>query len=52
MTQIVPLEAFYAAEAYHQDYATKHPYEPYIMMNDRPKVDALHKYYASVYVDR
>jgi peptide-methionine (S)-S-oxide reductase len=51
-TQIVPLEAFYAAEAYHQDYATKHPYEPYIMINDRPKVDALRKRYASVYVDR
>jgi peptide-methionine (S)-S-oxide reductase len=52
VTQIVPLEAFYAAEAYHQDYATKHPYEPYIMINDRPKVDALRKRYAPVYVDR
>jgi peptide-methionine (S)-S-oxide reductase len=52
VTQIVPLDAFYAAEAYHQDYATKHPYEPYIMINDRPKVDALRKRYASVYVDR
>jgi len=52
VTQIVPLEAFYAAEAYHQDYATKHPYEPYIMINDRPKVDALRKRYATVYVDR
>jgi hypothetical protein len=29
------------AEAYHQDYATKHPYEPYIAINDLPKVDAL-----------
>jgi len=52
VTQIVPLDAFYAAEAYHQDYATKHPYEPYIMINDRPKVDALHKRYAPVYVER
>ncbi|HEX7138128.1 MAG TPA: peptide-methionine (S)-S-oxide reductase MsrA [Vicinamibacterales bacterium] len=52
VTEIVPLAAFYAAEAYHQDYATKHPYEPYIMINDRPKVDALRKRYASVYVDR
>ena len=52
VTQIVALDAFYPAEAYHQDYATKHPYEPYIMINDRPKVDALRKLYAPVYVDR
>jgi len=52
VTQIVALDAFYPAEAYHQDYATKHPYEPYIMINDRPKVDALRKHYAPVYVDR
>lgn len=30
--------AFFAAEAYHQDYATRHPYQPYIVMNDAPKV--------------
>jgi peptide-methionine (S)-S-oxide reductase len=35
------LEQFYQAEAYHQDYATRHPNEPYIYMNDLPKVDAL-----------
>ena len=29
---------FYAAEGYHQDYATKHPYQPYIVINDAPKV--------------
>ncbi len=40
-TQVVPLEQFYQAEAYHQDYAAKHPYEPYIAINDLPKVDAL-----------
>src|SRR6476619_393975 len=34
---------FYPAEAYHQDFAKKHPYFPYIMVNDRPKVVALHK---------
>ena len=32
---------FYAAEAYHQDFARKHPLHPYIMVNDRPKVAAL-----------
>jgi peptide-methionine (S)-S-oxide reductase len=30
--------AFYPAEDYHQDYATKHPYQPYIVFNDAPKV--------------
>jgi peptide-methionine (S)-S-oxide reductase len=52
VTEIVRLEAFYVAEAYHQDYATRHPYEPYIMINDRPKVEDLRKRYASVYVGR
>jgi peptide-methionine (S)-S-oxide reductase len=33
--------AFFAAEAYHQDYATKHPYQPYIVFNDAPKVEHL-----------
>src|SRR5438309_6593835 len=31
---------FYPAEAYHQDFARKHPYFPYIVVNDRPKVAA------------
>ena len=29
--------AFYPAEAYHQDYATLHPSNPYIVFNDAPK---------------
>ena len=48
-TQVVPLSAFYQAEAYHQDYATKHPYEPYIAINDLPKVDALKKTLPDLY---
>ena len=51
VTAIAPLDAFYAAEAYHQDYAAKHPYEPYIMINDRPKVDRLRSLYPSAYVE-
>ena len=38
VTKVVPLKAFYAAEAYHQDYAAQHPNEPYIRFNDAPKV--------------
>ena len=49
-TQVVPLSAFYEAEAYHQDYAIKNPWQPYIVMNDAPKVDALRKTFPQIYV--
>ena len=38
VTQVVPLKGFYPAEAYHQNYATLHPDNPYIKYNDLPKV--------------
>jgi peptide-methionine (S)-S-oxide reductase len=41
VTQVVPLEAFYDAEDYHQDYAEKNPNNPYIQVCDVPKVAAL-----------
>ena len=41
MTQVAPLAAFYPAEAYHQDYAARHPENPYIVINDAPKVEHL-----------
>lgn len=40
---------FFAAEAYHQDFARKHPYHPYILVNDRPKVAALKSKYPSLF---
>ena len=40
---------FDPAEDYHQDYARKHPWEPYIVINDRPKVDALKRQYPSLF---
>jgi peptide-methionine (S)-S-oxide reductase len=52
VTQVAPLSGFYPAEAYHQDYATLHPNEPYIYYNDAPKVAALKKQYASLWTDR
>jgi peptide-methionine (S)-S-oxide reductase len=51
VTQVGPLDAFYEAEAYHQDYADKHPFDPYIMINDRPKVENLRKQLPAMYVD-
>ena len=49
VTQVVPLQAFYTAEAYHQNYATLHPNNPYIFMNDAPKVDHLRKQFPNFY---
>jgi peptide-methionine (S)-S-oxide reductase len=50
VTQIVPFTAFYRAEDYHQDYAVMHPDNPYIMMNDLPKVSNLKKQFPAMYV--
>ena len=41
VTRLEQLPAFYPAEDYHQDYATVHPNHPYIVYNDRPKVENL-----------
>ena len=41
VTQVVPLKAFYEAEAYHQNYLALHPDQPYIVINDKPKVEDL-----------
>jgi peptide-methionine (S)-S-oxide reductase len=40
---------FYPAEAYHQDYAKKHPLQPYIVIHDRPKVAALKAKYPNLF---
>lgn len=50
VTQIAPLKNFYAAEAYHQDYAAHHPDNPYIAMFDLPKVKNLQKQFPNLYV--
>ena len=41
VTEVTPLKAFYKAEDYHQDYAEKHPDNPYIQVCDVPKTRAL-----------
>lgn len=51
VTQVVPLKAFYPAEAYHQNYAQLHPDNPYIAYNDAPMVSKLKKLYPTIYKD-
>ena len=41
VTDIASLKKFYPAEAYHQDYATIHPNQPYIVYNDLPKIRSM-----------
>jgi peptide-methionine (S)-S-oxide reductase len=52
VTRVAPLSAFYPAEAYHQDYATLHPNNPYIVFNDAPKLVQLQVRFADLYVAR
>jgi peptide-methionine (S)-S-oxide reductase len=49
VTEVAPLKAFYEAEAYHQNYYDAHPNQPYIVIHDRPKVEALKTQFASLY---
>ncbi|WP_085946789.1 peptide-methionine (S)-S-oxide reductase MsrA [Herbaspirillum sp. B65] len=49
VTTVAPLQAFYRAEDYHQDYATLHPNQPYIAYNDLPKISNLQKMYPAIY---
>jgi peptide-methionine (S)-S-oxide reductase len=45
VTEVAPLEKFYEAEDYHQDYAERNPYQPYITAVAMPKVKKLRKQY-------
>ena len=49
VTELSSLQAFHEAEAYHQDYLARHPNEPYIVINDMPKVENLRKEFPGLY---
>jgi len=50
VTQVGALGTFHEAEAYHQDYAVRHPNQPYIVAHDLPKVENLRKQFPKLYV--
>ena len=53
VTKVDSMKAsFFPAEAYHQDYATLHPYQPYIAFNDAPKVENLKRMFPELYRDK
>jgi peptide-methionine (S)-S-oxide reductase len=49
VTEIAPLDEFFMAEAYHQDYMKHHPNQPYIIINDAPKVKRLREEFPEMY---
>ena len=49
VTKVVPLTGFYPAEAYHQNYLALHPDQPYIVINDLPKLERLQKTFPALY---
>ena len=51
-TKVEPFTGFYPAEAYHQDFLTRHPNYPYIVINDLPKVRALEKEFQPLFRDK
>jgi len=51
VTQLTPLKGFYQAEAYHQNYLARHPDQPYIVINDLPKIAALKNELPGLYAE-
>jgi peptide-methionine (S)-S-oxide reductase len=49
VTEVAPLDGFNTAEAYHQDYLVHHPHQPYIVINDAPKLVELQRLYPALY---
>ncbi|MDB4877580.1 MAG: msrA [Gemmatimonadetes bacterium] len=52
VTEVKASKGFWAAEAYHQNYAELHPDQPYIAINDAPKVANLRKQFPELYTDK
>jgi peptide-methionine (S)-S-oxide reductase len=49
VTQVAPLNGFYAAEDYHQNFIDRNPNYPYVVINDRPKIEQLQTQFPELY---
>ncbi len=49
VTQLVPLNGFYTAEEYHQNFLNRHPSHPYIVVHDLPKLNQLRREFPNLY---
>jgi peptide-methionine (S)-S-oxide reductase len=52
VTRVDPLQGFYPAEGYHQDYLVHNPHQPYIVYNDLPKIESLKRVFPDSYRDK
>jgi len=52
VTEVAPLKGFYSAEDYHQDYLARNPDQPYIVVNDLPKLAALKEQFPQLYTGK
>ena len=52
VTEVTALNAFNRAEDYHQDYLVHHPHQPYIVINDAPKLEELRRRFPDLYRPR
>lgn len=49
VTEVAALDRFHTAEEYHQDYLVRHPNQPYIVINDAPKLKHLQEKFPELY---
>jgi peptide-methionine (S)-S-oxide reductase len=49
VTEVQPLGSFEIAEPFHQNYAERHPSDPYIVINDHPKLERLRRAFPALY---
>ena len=51
VTRVETSHGFFPAEGYHQDFLIHHPYHPYILINDMPKLSALKRVFPALYLE-
>lgn len=49
VTELVPLDSFYVAEEYHQNFVVRNPNHPYVVVHDMPKLEQFQKQFPELY---